>query len=103
MRLDSPELKKCALDFDGIPVERIVRKMTGATADRYRIPERGYLKPGFKADLTVIDPDKLSVNEKQPDFRPGGIEYVYVNGRAVLEEGRYVGGCAGEVVLKERT
>ena len=86
----------------GIAPEKIVRKMSGATADRYRIPERGYLRPGFKADLTIIDPAKLSVNEKKPDARPGGIEYVYVNGRAVLEEGRYVGGRAGEVVLKER-
>ena len=87
----------------GIPVEKIVRKMTGATADRYRIPERGYLRPGYKADLTIIDPEKLCVDEKKPDFTPGGIEYVYVNGRAVLEQGRYVGGRAGEVVLKERT
>ena len=87
----------------GIPVEKIVRKMTGATADRYRIPERGYLRAGYKADLTIIDPAKLSVDEKKPDAKPGGIEYVYVNGRAVLEQGRYVGGRAGEVVLKERT
>ena len=87
----------------GIPVEKIVRKMTGATADRYRIPERGYLRPGYKADLTIIDPEKLCVDEKKPDFTPGGIEYVYVNGRAVLEQGHYVGGRAGEVVLKERT
>ena len=85
----------------GIPVEKIVRKMSGATADRYGIPERGYLRAGYKADLTVIDPKKLSVNEKKPDFRPGGIEYVCVNGVPVLERGVYVGGRAGEVVLKK--
>ena len=66
-------------------------------------PARGYLRAGYKADLTIIDPAKLSVDEKKPDAKPGGIEYVYVNGKAVLEEGRYVGGRAGEVVLKERT
>ena len=84
----------------GIPVEKIVRKMTGATADRYRIPERGYLRPGYKADLTVVDLENLRVNEKQPDFKPGGIVHVYVNGHPVLENGSYLGGCAGEVVLK---
>ncbi len=87
----------------GIPVEKIVRKMSGATADRYRISERGYLRPGYKADLTVIDPAKLSVDEKRPDAKPGGIEYVFVNGTPVLEEGRYVGGRAGEVVLKKKS
>jgi N-acyl-D-aspartate/D-glutamate deacylase len=84
----------------GIPAEKIVRKMTGATADRYKIPERGYLKPGYKADLTVLDLQNISVNEKQPDDKPGGIVHVYVNGRPVLENGSFLGGCAGEVVLK---
>ena len=74
--------------------------MTGATADRYGIPERGYLKPGYKADITVLDPAKLRVDEKKPDARPGGITHVYINGRAVLENGEYLGGRAGKVVLK---
>ncbi len=86
----------------GIPTEKIVRKMTGATADRYGIPERGYLRPGYRADLTLIDPLRLSVDEKKPDAKPGGIIYVYVNGRAVIEDGAYRGGTAGEVVLKPR-
>ena len=87
----------------GIPVEKIVRKMTGETADRYKIPERGYLRPGCKADLTVIDPDGLRVDEKKPDARPGGIVHVYVNGHAVLTDGIYRGGTAGEVILKQVT
>ncbi len=85
-----------------IPPEKIVRKMTGATADRYRIRDRGYLKPGYRADITVIDLKKISVNEKKPDCRPGGIVHVYVNGRAVIENGTWLGGRNGEVVLKER-
>ena len=85
----------------GIPTEKIVRKMTGATADRYRIPERGYLRPGCRADVTVLDLDALSVDESRPDARPGGIAHVFVNGRAVLEDGVYRGGTAGEVVLKK--
>ena len=88
---------------NGIPTETVIRKMTGATADRYRIPERGYLKPGCKADLTVLDLKKLKVDEKKPDFRPEGIVHVYVNGKAVLENGSYLGGRAGEVVLKKRS
>ena len=86
----------------GIPAETVVRKMTGATADRFRIPERGYLRPGYKADLTVLDLDNLRVDEKKPDFKPEGIVHVYVNGQAAVENGVYTGERAGEVVLKKR-
>ena len=85
----------------GIGPEKIVRKMTGATADRFGIPRRGYLRPGYCADITVLDPNGLSVDEKRPDAKPGGVVHVYVNGRAVMENGSYIGGCAGEVVLKK--
>ena len=84
----------------GIPPQSIGHKMTGKTAERFRIPERGFIRPGYRADLTVIDLENMSVNEKKPDARPGGIVHVYINGRAVLENGEYRGGCAGKVLLK---
>ncbi|MBR2540428.1 MAG: amidohydrolase family protein [Mogibacterium sp.] len=87
---------------DGIPIQKVVRKMTGLTADRFRIPERGYLREGYKADITVIDLDNMKVDESKPDFRPEGIVHVYVNGQAVLEDGKYLGGRQGEVVLKPK-
>ena len=83
-----------------IPIQKIVHKMTGKTAERFRIPERGFIRPGYKADLTVIDLKNMSVNEQKPDARPTGIVSVYINGRAVLENGGYIGGCAGKVLLK---
>ena len=86
----------------GIAPEKIVRKMTGATADRYDLPQRGYLRPGYKADVTVIDLEAMRVDEKKPDFKPGGIVHVYVNGRPVMQDGEYCGGQNGVVVLKNR-
>lgn len=84
-----------------IPYEKIVRKMTGATADRFGIPQRGYLRPGYKADITILNVDEMRVDESKPDTRPTGIHHVIVNGHAVLKDGCYVGGCKGEVVLKK--
>ena len=86
----------------GIPYQKIVHKMTGKTADRYRIPERGYLKPGYKADITVLDMDNMHVNEEKPDDRPEGIVHVYINGKPVVENRKYKGGRNGAVVLKDR-
>lgn len=85
----------------GMPVEAVVRKMTGATADRFRIPERGYLKPGFFADLTVVDYDRVRVDPAVPEHRPEGIRHVCVNGRAVLRDGVFEDVRNGRVVLKK--
>jgi N-acyl-D-amino-acid deacylase len=86
-----------------MPIERIVRKMNGATADRHQIPERGYIRPGYKDDITVIDLDHIKVDEKVPDRKPEGIEYVYINGQPVMVKGQYQSSKAGEVLLKPRT
>ena len=96
-----PQFFQLAKMYD-IPIQKIVRKMTGLTADRYQIPDRGYLKPGYKADLTVLDLAHIKVNEAKPDFRPQGIVHVYINGQPVLQDGSYLGGTAGEVVLKTK-
>lgn len=87
---------------DGIPTQNIVHKMTGKTAERYRIPDRGFLRPGYKADLTVLDLANIRVYPEKPDAKPEGIVHVYINGQAVLENGEYKGGCAGKVLLKDR-
>ncbi len=85
----------------GIPLEKVVRKMTGATADRFRIPDRGYIKEGAFADFTIFDYDKVKVNPKQPDFKPEGIKYVIVNGECVVKDGVYESKRAGKVILKQ--
>ena len=64
-----------------------IRRMTGAIADRFMIRERGYLKEGYYADLTVFDEDALKngVPDQEKAF---GIEKVFINGRLVMDGGR---------------
>jgi len=85
----------------GIPVENVVRKMTGATADRFRIPDRGYLREGYAADLTVLDFEGMRVDLKKPDFKPEGIRHVYINGLPAVLDGQFTGERAGQVLLKK--
>ena len=61
-----------------------VRKMSGAVADRFCIGQRGYIKKGFFADLTVFDEEKLK-NGVPDQNKPFGIEKVFVNGTKVLD------------------
>ena len=60
--------------------------MTGAIADRFQIRERGYLRPGYYADLTVFDEEALRTGVPDRE-EPFGIRKVFVNGRLVLDDG----------------
>ena len=79
-----PKFLHLSLTGKGDTMPRAIRKMTGAVADRFSIPNRGYVKPGYFADLTVFDEDALK-NGVPDQSRAFGIERVFVNGRLVLE------------------
>ena len=86
---------------NGIPVQNVVNKMTGATAERFKIKDRGFIKTGYFADITVFDYDNVNVNPKVADFTPEGIRHVFVNGRQLVNDGIYSGERAGRVILKK--
>ena len=79
-----PKFLKFSLCGTGDTMPNTIKKMTGAVAERFSIKERGYIKPGYFADLTVFDEQKL--REGQPDQEKSfGIEKVYINGINVLD------------------
>jgi N-acyl-D-amino-acid deacylase len=77
-------------DLHLMPLEAAVRKMTSLAAQRVGLRERGLLRPGMFADITVFDPrtvvDRATFDD--PHQTAVGIEYVFVNGEAVLVHGR---------------
>lgn len=95
-----PYFLQRAKEYD-IPVEKIIRKMTGATADRFGIKERGYIKEGMIADITVIDYDNIEVKPNVPDYTPKGVEYVFINGKKVITKGKYDAKKVGKIILKK--
>ncbi len=82
-----PKFLRDSLLGAGDTMPRTIRRMTGAIADRFMIPERGYLKPGYFADLTVFNEDALrdAVPDQKKSF---GIEKVFINGIPVLDGDR---------------
>ena len=79
-----PKFLKFSLCGTGDTMPNTIRKMTGAVADRFSIKERGLIKAGYFADLTVFDENKL--REGEPDQEKSfGIEKVYINGIKVLD------------------
>jgi N-acyl-D-aspartate/D-glutamate deacylase len=81
-------------------LEAMLRKMTGAVADNLGLKDRGYLKPGFYADLVVFDPKTVADRTTwlSPQEFPAGIRHVYVNGTAAVRDGQRVAGRPGRVV-----
>jgi N-acyl-D-amino-acid deacylase len=83
-------------------LEQAVHKMTGLTARTFGLQDRGVLRPGAYADITVFDPATVSEGAtfKQPIAPAPGIETVVVNGTVVWSEGRPSGARPGRVLSR---
>jgi N-acyl-D-amino-acid deacylase len=84
-------------------LEDAVRKMTSLSAERFQLEDRGLLREGFWADITVFDPDAVwdSTTYLEPDLEPSGIEYVFVNGTMIVNRGEVdTRTLAGKVVRR---
>lgn len=79
-----PKFLQDALLGRGDSMEKTIERMTGATAQRFNIRERGYIRPGCYADLTVFSEDELktAIPDQKKSF---GIRKVWINGKAVLD------------------
>ena len=82
-----PKFLRDALLGTGDTLPNTIRRMSGAIADRFMLPERGYLKEGYFADLTVFDEGAIrkSIPDQEKSF---GIEKVFINGQLVLDADR---------------
>jgi N-acyl-D-amino-acid deacylase len=84
------------------PLEQAVHKMTGLTAQTFGLQDRGVLRPGAYADITLFDP--ATVNEgatfEKPIAAAPGIDTVIVNGKVVWRDGRSSGARPGRVLAR---
>ena len=87
-----------------LTLEEAVRKMTSLPAQRVRLADRGILRPGMKADVVVFDPATIAdkATFSKPHQYSVGVEWLFVNGVAVLEDGKVTEARPGRV-LRSRT
>jgi len=85
-----PRFLQYARDYRLLSLEEAVYKMTGASAERFQIKDRGVLKEGNFADITIFDWKKIKDNNTAEitNRTPSGIEAVFINGRQVLRTGK---------------
>ncbi|MDB0439472.1 N-acyl-D-amino-acid deacylase family protein [Clostridioides difficile] len=90
----------------GVRLEEVVRRVTSLPANQFKIKDRGILKEGKIADIVVIDMENYSyprsedVDFSNPQLLAKGVEYVIVNGKIALEEGKITKNQCGEVLKK---
>jgi N-acyl-D-amino-acid deacylase len=82
-----------------LPIETAIRKLTGQQADLFSFEDRGYLRPGYWADITVFDPKTVGPGpvRRVRDFpadaerltadAPTGVRHVLVNGLPIQRDG----------------
>ncbi len=80
-----------------LPLEQAVRKMTSLPAQRERLRDRGLLKSGYFADITIFDPKTIvdRATYESPAQLSVGVKYVFVNGQLEFADGKLTGLKAG--------
>lgn len=87
-----------------IDVATFIRQSTGRTADIYKLDRRGYLRPGYFADIVVLDPAGYAprADYVRPRELSVGVQSLFVNGALALDDGRTTGVTAGRALLRPR-
>ena len=80
--------------------ESSIRKMTSLAAQRVGINDRGLLKPGMYADITIFDPNTIIDRStyENPSQLPTGVSYVLVNGVPVVDGGQVTSALPGRAL-----
>ena len=94
------KIGRYALDEKLVTLEHALRSASGLPADVLHLPERGYLKAGYYADVVAFDPatfrDKATFDE--PHQYAPGVRYLFVNGKLAIDAGKYTDVLAGKVL-----
>jgi N-acyl-D-amino-acid deacylase len=93
-------LRKYVREEKKLTLEDAIRKFSALPAQRMRLTDRGVLKAGMWADVVVFDPATIRdlATFENPNQLSQGMEYVLVNGVAVIDQGKQTGVLPGKVL-----
>jgi len=83
-----------------LTLAQAIHKMTGLPAKRVGLRDRGLLRSGFYADLTIFDPQRVldRATFEMPNQHPEGIKFVVINGHISVDDGQRTSALAGRVL-----
>ncbi len=96
------KIGRFAIQEKVLSTERAVRSASGLPADILNLPSRGYLKPGYFADVVVFDPSTFldHATYESPFKKSTGVRWLFVNGEAAIENGELGVNDAGRPLRK---
>ncbi|MEU1280183.1 D-aminoacylase [Streptomyces sp. NPDC005805] len=85
-----------------LSLEETVAHLASRPAARLRLPDRGLVREGYRADLVLFDPDTVAAGStfERPRTLPASIPHVLIDGRFVIEDGRRTDVLAGRSVRR---
>jgi len=94
------KIKKYALERKAVSLEHVIRSQTSLSAKVMNWNDRGWIKTGYKADIVLIDLNKLKnkTSISNPHAYSEGVEYLLINGKVVINNGKYTGELPGRVL-----
>jgi N-acyl-D-amino-acid deacylase len=93
------KIRRYAMDRKVIELPFAIRSMTSLPAQIMRLTDRGWIRPGYWADLVIFsDSIEDTATFTEPHQYPRGIPYVFVNGVAVVDEGKFTKALPGKVL-----
>ena len=93
-------LGKYVREEQATSLEDAIRRLTSFPAENLHLRRRGTLRPGFFADVVVFDPGTIAdrATYDRPHQYAVGVKHVFVNGIAVLSDGRHTGAAPGRAL-----
>jgi len=94
------KIGRLAIEDKVMPLEQALRSASGLPADILKLPERGYLKSGYYADVVIFDPKTFRdrATYDKPQEYATGVRWLFVNGQLALKDGKSMDVLAGKVL-----
>jgi N-acyl-D-amino-acid deacylase len=95
--------KRAVREKKTLSLEEAIMKITHNPAQKFKLKNRGLLKPGYAADITVFNIENIEDkgDQMEPRRYPEGIEYVIINGEIVINKNKHTGKMPGKILRRE--
>jgi N-acyl-D-amino-acid deacylase len=96
-------LRRAVRETGALTIQEAVYRITGSPARKFKLTDRGLIKLGYQADITIWDPETITDKGTQIEPRqyPEGVNYVLVNGTLVVDDNKHTGSLPGKVLYRE--